>query len=106
MDFKDWRKAPDETNDKPKTPNSDKYRNKRYFDYIEEQIQEAQARGEFDNLQGTGKPLKLDDNFFTGDKAVAYSLLKSNGFAPREIELAKEIRSEYERAEAKLSKLR
>ncbi|SRR6266487_507236 len=106
MDFKDWRKSSDKTNEESQAPKIGKYRNKRYFDYIEEQIQEAQARGEFDNLQGTGKPLKLDDNFFTGDKAVAYSLLKSNGFAPREIELAKEIRSEYERAEAKLSKLR
>src|SRR2546428_14135987 len=106
MDFKDWRKEPDETNDKPKTPNSDKYRGKRYFDYIEEQIQEAQARGEFDNLPGAGKPLELDNNPFTGDKALAYSLLKSNGFASPEIALAKEIRSYYVKAEASLAKLR
>ncbi len=33
-------------------------------------------------------------------------MLKQNGFAPPEIELAKEIRSESEKAEAKLAKLR
>ena len=33
-------------------------------------------------------------------------MLKQNGYAPPEIELAKEIRSESEKAEAKLAKLR
>jgi len=37
---------------------------------------------------------------------MAYSLLKQNGFAPPEIELAKEIRSDIERAQAKLATLR
>jgi DnaJ family protein C protein 28 len=106
MDFKDWRKTPNQTADKPESPKIDRYKGKRYFDYVEEQIQEAQARGEFDNLPGCGKPLNLDDSFFTGHKTVAYSLLKSNGFAPPEIELAKEIRSEFEKGEAKLAKLR
>ncbi len=106
MDFKDWRKTPDKTNDELSAPDSGKYRDKRYYNYIEEQIREAQARGEFDNLQGAGKPLNFDDNLFAGDKAVAYSLLKSNGFAPPEIELAKEIRSESAKVEAKLAKLR
>ena len=106
MDFKDWRKSPDRATDEQQAPKKEKHKDKRYFDYIEEQIQEAQARGEFDNLPGAGKPLELDNNPFTGDKALAYSLLKSNGFAPPEIELAKEIRSEYGKAEAKLEKLR
>ncbi len=106
MDFKDWRKSPDQTADKPEAPKIERYRGQRYFDYVEEQIQEAQARGDFDNLPGCGKPLNLDDNLFIGDKAVAYSLLKGNGFAPPEIELAKEIRSEFEKAEAKLAELR
>ena len=106
MDFKDWRKPPDKTTDEQQAPKIGRYRGKRYFDYIDEQIQEAQARGEFDNLPGFGKPLNLDDNLFTGDKAMAYSLLKQNGFAPPEIELAKEIRFEFERAREKLEKLR
>ena len=106
MEFKDWRKSPDQTADKQEAPKIDRYKGRRYFDYVEEQIQEAQARGEFDNLPGVGKPLNLDESLFIGDKAMAYSLLKSNGFAPPEIELAKEIRSEFEKAEAKLAKLR
>src|SRR5215472_4761624 len=106
MDFKDWRKTPDQTADNIETPKIDRYKGRQYFDYVEEQIQEAQVRGEFDNLPGSGKPLYLDDNHLTGDKAMAYSLLKSNGFAPPEIELAKEIRSEFEKAETKLAKLR
>ena len=106
MEFKDWRKSPDQTADKTEAPKIDRYKGQRYFDYVEEQIQEAQARGEFDNLPGFGKPLNLDESLFIGDKAMAYSLLKGNGFAPPEIELAKEIRSEFEKAEAKLAKLR
>jgi DnaJ homolog subfamily C member 28 len=106
MDFKDWRKPPDKMIDEQEAPKISRYRGKQYFDYIDEQIQEAQARGEFDNLPGIGKPLNLDDKLFTGDKAMAYSLLKENGFAPPEIELAKEIRSDFEKAQAKLEKLR
>ena len=106
MDFKDWRKAPDNTSDEPATPKIGRFRGKQYFDYIDEQIHEAQARGDFDNLPGTGKPLNLDDTPFTGDKALAYSLLKQNGYAPLEVELAKEIRTEFEKTQEKLEKLR
>ena len=106
MDFKDWRKAPDNTSDEPATPKIGRFRGKQYFDYIDEQIHEAQARGDFENLPGTGKPLNLDDNLFIGDKALAYSLLKQNGYAPPEVELAKEIRTEFEKTQEKLEKLR
>jgi DnaJ homolog subfamily C member 28 len=106
MDFKDWRKARDKPNTDPEPPRVNKFHGRRYRDYIEEQIAEARERGEFDNLQGSGKPLRLDDNFYAGDKALAYGLLKSHGFAPAEIELAKEIRTGSERAEAKLERLR
>src|SRR6266487_6708337 len=106
MDFKDWRKAPDNTSDEPATPKIGRFRGKQYFDYIVEQLDGAQARGDFDNLPGTGKPLNLDDTPFTGDKALGYSLLKQNGYAPPEIELAKEIRTRFEKAQEKLEKLR
>lgn len=106
MDFKDWRKASDNTSVEPATPKIGRYRGKQYYDYIDEQIHEAQERGEFDNLPGTGKPLNLDQNPFSGDKAMAYSLLRQNGYAPPEIELAKEIRSRFEKAQQKLEKLR
>ena len=106
MDFKDWRKVPDNTTDEAETPKIGRFRGKQYYDYIDEQIHEAQARGEFDNLPGIGKPLNLDENPFTGDKALAYSLLKQNGYAPPEVELAKEIRTRFEKAQEKLEKLR
>lgn len=106
MDFKDWRKQANNNTTDQEQPRSSKFTGRRYRDYIEEQISEAQARGEFDNLRGMGKPLNLDDDLYAGDKALGYSLLKSNGFVPKEIELAKEIRTEFERIEAKLAKLR
>jgi len=109
MDFKDWRqrpKQPDNNTTDQEYPSTNKFAGRRYRDYIEEQISEAQARGEFDNLRGMGKPLNLDSDLYAGDKALGYSLLKSNGFVPKEIELAKEIRMEFERIEAKLAKLR
>ncbi len=89
MDFKDWRKPQDKIVDEQEAPKIRRYSGKQYFDYIDEQIREAQARGEFDNLPGLGKPLNLDETLFTGDKAMAYSLLKQHGYAPPEIELAK-----------------
>jgi len=106
MDFKDWRKPSTDTSADPETPKTNKYRGRQYRDYIEEQIRDAQARGEFDNLPGFGKPLNLVNNPYLGDKAMGYNLLKSSGYAPKEIELAKEIRTEYERAEAKIAKVR
>ena len=106
MDFKDWRKAPDDASDEPATPKIGRFRGKQFEDYIDEQIRDAQARGEFDNLPGAGKPLNLDENHFSGDRAMAYSLLKHNGYAPPEVELAKEIRTQFERTQQKLDKLR
>ena len=79
---------------------------RKWRDYIEEQIGEAQKRGEFDNLPGAGKPLHLEKNVFAGDKALAYSLLKNNQLAPPEIERAKEIDAGLARTEALLTSLR
>ncbi len=97
MDFKDWRKAANSPANE-KLPTNRQPR-KRFVSSIEEQILAAQERGAFDNLPGTGQPLKLDENVFAGDKAAGYSLLKSNGYAPAEIELAREIHLELARLE-------
>ena len=60
---------------------------------VNKQIEEAMERGEFANLPGEGKPLKLDTNpFLTPQARMANRLLKENGFAPRWIELEKEIK--------------
>ena len=106
MDFVDWRKSTEKVKIEQEAPKVGKYHGKEYYHYIDEQIREAEARGEFANLPGIGKPLKLDNNPYVGDKAMGYNLLKSNGFAPPEIELAKEIRTEFERMEAKLARWR
>ena len=99
MDFVDWRKPPDKEKIDAETPKprTNKFYGKAYMDYIEEQIRDAQERGEFDNLPGAGKPLQLEQNVYAGDKAMGYNLLKSNQFAPPEIELLKEVRTERER---------
>jgi len=106
MDFKDWRTPSEKIAIDKDAPPSTKYRGKRYYDYVDEQIRMAEERGDFHNLRGAGKPLELDSNPYVGEKSMGYGLLKSNGFAPAEIELGNEIRRELERAEAKLAKLR
>lgn len=59
---------------------------------IEGMIREAMARGDFDNLEGAGKPLDLSAYFNTPeDVRMGYSVLKSNSFVPEEVELLKEI---------------
>ncbi len=75
-------------------------------DLAEERIAEARARGEFDNLPGMGKPLRLDENVYAGQKALAYHLLKNNDAAPPEIERGHEIDRMLAQAEAELAKLR
>jgi hypothetical protein len=58
----------------------------------EEKIREAQAKGEFDNLPGKGKPLNLDeDNHVPQELKIAYKILKNSGYIPPELELQKEI---------------
>ncbi len=62
---------------------------------VERKIQEAMAKGAFDNLPGHGKPLNLNQNPYV-DPALdlAFGLLKNNGLAPEWIERDKGIRRE------------
>lgn len=80
MDFVDWRKAPDKQKlyTGIEEERAKHVRSRRFSDYVEEIIVRAQERGEFDNLPGMGKPLRLEDESATGDNAVAYHLLKRN----------------------------
>ncbi len=105
MDFKDWRQAQQQPEVEKASAPSGRFRGGRFADYIEEQIRAAEERGEFRNLRGMGQPLKLDTNPYAGEKALGYSLLKNNGYAPAEIELAREIRQEQERLEAQRAAL-
>jgi hypothetical protein len=59
---------------------------------IEERILQAQRRGDFENLPGSGKPLEIeDDRHIPEDLRLAYKILKNAGCLPPEIELKKEI---------------
>ncbi len=88
------------------SPELARARMRRRADLIEELLEDARARGEFDNLEGVGKPLDLQRDLYAGDKALAYSLLKNNQMAPPEIERGKEIDAELAHAEGLLARLR
>jgi hypothetical protein len=52
----------------------------------------AMEQGEFDNLEGAGKPLILnEDPFEPNELHMVHKILKDNGYAPYWIELGKEI---------------
>jgi hypothetical protein len=59
---------------------------------VETRILTAQKNGEFDDLEGSGKPLKLDDGCVPEELRLAYKVLKNADFVPPEIELKKEIK--------------
>ena len=59
--------------------------------WAERHIAEAQAKGEFDNLPGSGEPLILDDDSHVPPELRAgYRLLKNAGYLPPELEQRKE----------------
>lgn len=59
--------------------------------WAERQIEEAQRSGTFDNLQGCGEPLTLDDDSHVPPELrAAYRLLKNAGCLPPELEMRKE----------------
>jgi DnaJ family protein C protein 28 len=65
----------------------------------EEQIRKAMEDGQFDNLPGKGKPLKLDDNPFEDPEwRQANKILQDNGFTLPWIEKAQEIDQRLEKA--------
>jgi hypothetical protein len=59
---------------------------------VEEQIQEAMEKGEFDNLPGKGKPLNLEeDQHIAPELRMAYRMLKNANIPPEEVMLAKGV---------------
>jgi hypothetical protein len=58
----------------------------------EERIQAAIRRGEFENLPGAGKPLRLDeDPLVPAEVRIANRILKNAGLVPVEVEQRREI---------------
>jgi hypothetical protein len=59
---------------------------------IEERIRKAQKKGEFEKLEGSGKPLMFeDDRCVSEELRLTYKILKNADCLPPEIELKKEI---------------
>lgn len=60
--------------------------------HIDNMIKAAMERGEFDDLEGRGKPIDLDAYFATPeDVRMGHSILKANNFVPEEVERLNEI---------------
>ena len=59
--------------------------------WAERHILDAQQKGEFDNLPGSGEPLLLDDDsHIPAELRAGYRLLKNAGLLPPELEYRKE----------------
>lgn len=65
-------------------------------DLVEMEIMKAREAGKFDNLEGAGKPLNLEENpDVPAEMRMAFKILKDNNFAPYWIELGKEIDNDF-----------
>ena len=63
----------------------------------ERRIEEAIARGDFDDLPGAGRPLDPDDDpLVPEDLRTAYRILKNAGYVPPEVQTLNDI-AELER---------
>ena len=60
-------------------------------DLVERKIREAQERGDFDDLAGQGRPLRIDKNPYARDWELAYKILKDHEFAPPWVEASREM---------------
>jgi hypothetical protein len=68
---------------------------------VEQKIREAQEAGEFDRLEGAGRPVNLDTYFATPEELRAgYAVLKNAGVLPEEAAVLKELNEVSARAEA------
>jgi DnaJ family protein C protein 28 len=72
---------------------------------VEEQIRRAMQAGQFENLPGKGRPLRLEkDPFADPEWQLAHHMLRNAGFTLPWIELRREIESELEAARAALAR--
>jgi hypothetical protein len=63
-----------------------------FFKIAERRIMEAIANGEFDDLEGKGKPIVFEDEtWIPEDLRMAYRFLKNAGCVPPELEMRKEV---------------
>lgn len=91
--------AKEQNEEKPEDKARQRHLSSRHWESaVDKQIREAMERGEFDNLQGIGKPLNLEpDQEVPEDMALAFKILKNAGFAPEWIESDQELRKRREK---------
>lgn len=59
---------------------------------VEQRIEEALARGDFDDLPGAGRPLDLDDDPLVPEEMrVANRILKNAGYLPPDVQNIAEV---------------
>ena len=68
--------------------------------WVDRLIVAAQERGDFDDLPGHGKPLRIEESPFAGGLDIGFGILKNAGVAPYWVELEKEIRAACEQLDA------
>jgi len=78
----------------PKTP-------RQWESAVDKQIREAEERGDFDNLPGKGRPLRLES--WDDEWALAYHVLKQAGETLPWIALGKEIEAAQARLRSMLA---
>ncbi len=67
---------------------------------VEQKIREAQEAGEFDDLEGEGRPINLEAYFNTpAELRAAYAVLKNAGVLPEEAAVLKELNEATARLE-------
>jgi hypothetical protein len=68
---------------------------------VEQKIREAQRAGEFDRLEGAGRPINLDAYFSTpAELRAGYAVLKNAGVLPEEAQLRGEVNELKERLDS------
>jgi DnaJ family protein C protein 28 len=72
---------------------------------VEEIIRRAMEEGQFDDLAGKGKPLKLEENFLEDpDWRMANHVLKSSGFSPPWVETRRDLEQQIEKVRSDLTR--
>ena len=72
--------------------------------YIDEMIQEAQKRGDFNNLKGEGQPLDLSENPYNKETRLAHSIVKQGGFTLGFIAERRELEVQIQQIREKLAR--
>ncbi len=76
---------------------------RKWKSYVDQAIQEARERGEFDPVQGKGKKLvENGSEVHAGNKAMAYKVLSNSGFAPPFLMKKREVDDMLDKERARL----